>query len=200
MRKFASLLLFFICTVSMTAIYAGGQSNAANTDLHWNHHAGFYAEGGAGTNLYYLGVFSSVGSVSQEGFVGWGWNAAIGYNFNYRWALEAGFIQSYANFKDADGNSEYTNADLPYLAARYAIPIRDNFSFLFKFGLMYAHVNLKDNIDGDNSSPSITLPYFGLGMAYAITPKLDVTVQYQGFVYGIVGAGLLSTGLTYHFS
>lgn len=200
MRKYAPLLLLPICALSMNATFANTEANSQSTDTHWNHHTGLYAEGDIGTNLYYLGIFSSAGTFSHEGFLGWGWGAALGYNFNYHWALEGGFIQSYATFETAENHSEYTNANVPYLVARYTLPIKNNFSFLFKLGAAYADVNLKDKTVGKHSSPNIVLPFTGIGMAYAITPKLDLTVQYQGFVYGIASAGLVSTGLTYHFS
>ena len=66
------------------------------------------------------------------------------------------------------------------------MPFGDRFSFIGKLGAMAPQV-------------SILLPFTGMGLSYAVTKKVDLSLQYQGAVYGIAGAGLAGVGFTYHF-
>jgi opacity protein-like surface antigen len=170
----------------------------SNTTEKWNAHHGFYVEANGGTNLYFLGFISDAGSASSSGFEGSGWGAAVGYNFLPKVALEGGFIQNYAQYSE-DGNTAWGHTNLPYITARFTMPLGDRFAFLAKTGLMAISVDAESS-DANASTPTIVLPFIGLGASYALTSKLDITAQYQGAVYGVVNAGLLSAGLTYHFS
>lgn len=151
-----------------------------------NQHQGLYTEINVGTNLYYAGVlFSSKGSENFGGVHGYGWNAAIGYNFTPIVALEGGLMQNYIT----NNKNQTDHTDVPFVATRFTIPIGNDFSFIGKLGLMNPQLK----------SVRIVLPYTGVGVSYALTSKTDVNVQYQGAIYGIAAAGLLSTGITYHF-
>jgi opacity protein-like surface antigen len=168
----------------------------APQDQQWNRHQGFYVEANGGTNLYYFAVFSTGEDTSASGFTGGGWSAAVGYNFKPIYAAEVGFMQNYAKFEDEEDDDidVSTHTNVPYAAARFDVPIGDRFGFIAKLGLMIPSI-----ADNDVDAPTLILPFVGVGGSYAITPNLDVSLQYQGAVYVIVGGGLFSGGLTYHF-
>jgi hypothetical protein len=169
-------------------------STAYADTLNWNQHQGLYTEMNIGSNLVYLGVFSSGGNVSGSGFYGAGWSAALGYNITPVFSFETGIMQNYAKIKENNHQSvdtyRYRHLNVPYLTTRFDVALGERFSFIGKIGAMYASVPGK---------VSVVLPLIGLGAGYAVTPKVTATIQYQGAVYGIAGAGLMSAGLTYHF-
>jgi hypothetical protein len=152
-----------------------------------NQYSGNYVEINAGTNLYYWGIVSSQGSGSSAGVKGMGWNVALGHYITPRFGLEAGFMQNYA--EATFNNHTNSHLNVPYATTRFNVPMGDRFSFIGKIGLGYA-------FSGGNG---ILLPYTGVGFSYAVNQNVDITTQYQGLVLGIVGAGLLSLGITYHF-
>lgn len=172
-------------------------SYALDESLPLNQHVGPYAEINAGPNFYSVDVFSSSGTIKSSGFKGFGWSAAGGYNFTNIFALEGGFMQNYAQFRTSyhvfdqqHREYKYYHVNAPYVTTRFNIPIGDRFSFIGKIGAMNAMVPGKT---------SVVLPFVGVGASYALTRSMDLTVQYQGAVYGVWNAGLLSGGLVYHF-
>lgn len=152
------------------------------TDLiSYNRHVGPYIGFNAGTNLF----IATDEEITMTEAVGMGWSTEVGYNFKSYFGLEAGFIQTYIKTYDGD----YGHADVPYLAARFTIPMSNRFSFIGKVGSM----------EGIVTRDKIVLPYVSVGLSYALTPSLDLETQYQGAVYGLVNVGLIGAGLVYHF-
>ena len=188
------LLLISVC---IFLVVASAPAHAQDEGQQWNRHQGYYGELNAGTGLAYLGVISSSVTdedTTQSGVNGFAWNAAVGYNFNPNSAIEGGFLQWYADFEDDDDDDEVsTHMDMGYIAWRGTVPIRQRFAFFGKVGAMLASIP-----DTDESNWAV-LPFTGLGVSYAITPRIDFCVQYQGAVYIIVGAGAFTGGITYHF-
>jgi len=182
--------------IMVTTIFASSITLAQDNNATWNKHHGLYIDANAGTNLVYLGVISSEGNESNGGLYGFGYSIDIGYNFTPHIAAEVGFMQNYINLDETFGGDDEPNSNLrehsniPYASMKFILPIGERASFFGKLGAMYA------NAKGEG----IVLPYTGVGFSYAITKKIDVNVQYQGAVYGIAGAGLLSGGVSYHFS
>lgn len=173
------------------------------------HPGQWYIEGGPGMGLYYLGMFTSVGSLSAAGLEGFGWKAAVGYRPQHHgFSLEAGFIQ---NFYQVELTSDLTNQtatvnadiDVPYAAFRWDVPIGNRFTVIPKLGLMIPSVPSVTGKVGNEtvteSGGGLVLPFTGLGFGYAISHKLSASIQYEGAIYGIAGAGLLSGNLTYYF-
>ena len=192
MKKLIVPITIVACLYGASAAYA-----VENGDV--NRHVGPFIEANYGTNLYYEGLLSSYGSFKSEGFTGHGWFASAGYYFTPIWAVEAGFMQNYAQYKFTDDVTGYSHTNIPYVAARISAPIGSRLSFNVKLGVMYASAAFSDSNDDSIGTPSLALPLIGVGLAVAMTHHLDFTINYQGAVYGIAGAGLLGAGLAYHF-
>jgi hypothetical protein len=163
----------------------------------FNEHQGFYAEVNAGPNIY-MGTLVINGTTnSTSGSQGAGWSAAVGYNFKPRFGVEGGFMQNYAEYDTDDNEHVEAHTNIPYVAMRFTVPLGQRAAFIAKLGGMYPFVTDTENND---TTGGFLLPYTGVGFSYALTRQLDMSVQYQGAIYGIVNAGLMSAGLTYHFS
>ena len=183
----------------LTSITAAGQPEQS-----LYHPIGPYVEGGLGTNLYVLGVVTSEDTDGTAGITGFAWNVAAGYNLRSWFGLEAGFTRGSIKVNDKEDNyytdssgkfiheikndtyNQYINA--PYASMRFTVPICERFSFIGKLGLMYANASDDRRTDSNLDDFGIVLPYIGIGAAYAIAPKLDFTVQYQGALYAVVNA------------
>lgn len=169
-----------------TAFLALGiASSAMANGIAMNQHTGTFAEMNVGTNLYYLGVASTSGSTGGAGVIGAAVSAALGYNFTPGFGLEGGIIQDEV---DVNNGSSVT---VPYFTTRFTVPMGERFSFIGKLGLMAPVVP---------DEGAFILPYTGIGISYAMTKNVDLSLQYQGAVYGIAGAGIAGLGLTYHFN
>ena len=190
-HKTLSLLALSLAFIAQNAIAASDDPDA------YNRHQGVYAEANAGTNVVYTAFVSSKGSKNIAAHNGLGWNANLGYQFNPILGLEAGFMQNYAKYTNDSGETGKGVFNVPYAAARLTAPIGNRFSLFAKVGAMGAigKVTYSDSSDTEKA----LLPYVGVGAGVSVTPHLDLNVQYQGAVYGVVGAGLLGGGLTYHF-
>lgn len=165
-------------------------------DQAWNRHKGVYADANVGTNVAYLAI--STNEVDPDARIrGFGWNAAGGYAWSRFFGLEGGFMQNYIKFTDEETqDSAYHHINVSYLAAKFTLPVGKRLSVIGKVGAM------KPRPAGpieEEDWPDTVLPYLGIGAGFAVTPNLDITIQYQGALYGVVGAGLLGAGLTYHF-
>jgi len=163
----------------------------------WNRHEGPYAELNLGTGLAYFGVITPETDVSDSGIDGFSWVGALGYNFTPHHAAEGGFGQWYTAFENDDESvadkEESTHLNVGYLAWRGTIPIKDRFAVFGKLGGMLMSIP-----DTDEEAWMIA-PFTGIGLSYAVTPQLELSVQYQGAVYVVAGAGAVTAGLTYHF-
>ncbi len=179
----------------------------------------YYIELNGGTNAWYLGIVSSKDSLTNGGVNGYGWQAAFGYNFNPTTAIEVGFMQNYVIIKEVDRNEtcdfsgctmyvtnrEKTyNSNVPTIAVKFTVPMGKRFDFISKLGLMMPLVttdtSYEDSSNKSTQTDGVVLPYISLGFDYNVTQNIRVNIQYQGAIYVIAGAGLLSAGLSYSFS
>jgi OOP family OmpA-OmpF porin len=147
----------------------------ATTSAFATHDSGVYIEGNIGTN--YTGIDAFGDTFSSNGGVGV--NTNLGYQFNRYLAAEVGY--TYYGI-----NEGFSGLDA---AAKLILPLHERFYAFGKLGVaVYS--------DG---SETLTLPFGGIGVAYQVTPALDFNIQAQGsnFLYQI---GLISAGVTYHFS
>lgn len=139
-------------------------------------HTGVYASVNVGKNLFYSAADELTGS-----FKGYGWNASLGYTFTQHVSAEIGFMQN------SERMSIKSHINVPYLAAKFSVPVTEKVDFITKIGVM--EVMHK----GDNGR----YPYIGVGASYLLNDKMNLTAMYQGGVYGIGGAGLLGVGVDY---
>ena len=163
---------------------------AVPNDQSYNEHAGWYVEANAGVNAAFLAVSSSDTKVAKYGYQGFGYNLNAGYNWRAGRGIEAGFMQNYVSYTDDNNTKQQEHVNVPYTAVRFTVPMMQRGAFIAKVGVMA--------FDDPKDKQYLLLPYTGLGFSYALTHKVDVSAQYQGAVYGIINAGLLSAGLTYH--
>lgn len=199
--KLQILFTMLICFLATQLALAG----EAQDEQPWNRHEGPYAEMNLGTGLAYFGVITSETDTSDAGINGFSWVGALGYSFTPHHAVEGGFGQWYTEFENDDeymdekGNIQVrveeveTQLNFGYLAWRGTVPIKDRFAFFGKLGGMFISIP-----DTDEEAWMI-LPYSGIGLSYAVTPQLELNVQYQGAVYVLAGAGAVTAGVTYRF-
>jgi opacity protein-like surface antigen len=208
------MILMKHTTVCAFSLFLCASLAHANTEG-WNEHTGFFVEGNVGGNAYLTAIAVNDDTFSHAGVHGMGWSAALGYKFTEGFGLEAGFMQNYAEFDleeddddddddrfndDDDEENVSGNTNIPYAAMRFAFPIGDQFAILAKLGAMHVSIDTEDDEEADDVDDAyIVLPYTGVGVSYAITPEVELLLQYQGAIYGIVNAGLLSGGVAYNF-
>lgn len=146
----------------------------------YTHRAGMYVEGNVGTLAKnYNFIWFSHTSVG-----GLGENVNIGYQFNPFAALEVG--GSYYDFN----NNKHTNNGLGVadLVFKGIVPLTERAALFAKAGGGLASKGVGGTF------------YAGVGASYAVTQNLDVSIQMNGPILGIVNVGLISAGLSYHFA
>jgi len=142
----------------------------------FNHHKGLYAEINGGGFFFSNDLFNI--NTHLSGFL---LNGTVGYQFNSYFAIEAGYNQFFAN-RDSLGGVD--------VAIKGILPVGKRVSLSAKLGGMRFMPKAQDNN---------IYPYVGLGVAYAVTKNLDVTVQ-SDLLYIPWASTLMTTGgLTYHF-
>ncbi len=196
MKKLLFATIIPLTVLSVHSVLANTAKAQPEPPTPWNQHTGFYAEINVGSNLYAGVLPTSEGTFSSAGFQGVGYNANLGYFFNHTFALEGGFMQNYAKLDFDEGDNLSGHLNVPYITTRFDVPMGDKFSLIFKAGLLAVWAT--DDVNHE-STATLVLPYTGVGLGYALTSKLEASVQYQGALYGVVNMGLLSAGLTYHF-
>jgi len=170
---------------------------ATGQDEPWNRHTGPYVEANLGTGFTYLGVFGNEFDASDSATGGFSWVGALGYGLTPHHAIEGGFGQWYTDFEDNDepGHEEIDgHLNMGYLAWRGTLFIQDRSALFFKLGAMVVAVPETETNDSWGVAP-----FTGIGLSHALTPRIDLSVQYQGGVYILASAGALTVGATYHF-
>jgi hypothetical protein len=188
MKRFLVLVIFTmaLCFIPLNAAFAG--------DISFNRHTGPYIEANAGyTFAWVTGSFFG-NDFAQGAAVGFGWNVGGGYMFKDWLGAEVGYLQFNPEVED-DTNDDTASVGGGYLAARFNIPIKDRLSFIIKVGGMTLSVSGDEHEDAITSGAMFT----GIGVGYALTDKIDLSLQFQGPNLIFLGAGVLSGGLTYHF-
>jgi OOP family OmpA-OmpF porin len=136
-----------------------------------------------------------------------GFKLYTGFKFT---PIVAGEI-AYTDFGDVslgNGSSSgrYSGTALS-VGAAFTVPFAPKFSGIGRVGLAATDADFNysgpfGSISGATSESSIE-PYFGLGLAYALTPQLSLTgsFDYMNFDYpnGSGGASLLAIGVSYAF-
>lgn len=183
---------FFVLIILTMAVCFFPLSAAIAGDISFNRHTGPYVEANAGyTFAWVTGSFFG-NDFSKGAAVGFGWNVAGGYMFKDWIGAEVGYLQFNPEIEE-DTYDDTASVGGAYLAARFNIPIKDRFSFITKVGVMTLSVS------GDEDALTSGAMFTGIGVGYALTDKIDLSLQFQGPNFIILGAGVLSGGLTYHF-
>lgn len=184
MKKLTVIAL--MSTLGVSTLGFAGPSDLPS----YNEHAGWYVEANAGTNLALVAISASDTKVTEYGYEGFGYNINAGYNWRPGRAIELGFMQNYVTYVDNNNVRQSDYVNIPYTAVRFTLPMMQRGAFIAKVGVM--------GFDDPKHKEYLLLPYTGFGFSYAVTHKVDISAQYQGAIYGIVNAGLLSAGITYH--
>lgn len=159
------------------AVIAALLASVSLTTAATPHTKGGYIEANIGTLYASINLFGY--EFSQLGSIGLNTNA--GYQFSQNLALEMG----YTNY----GVSSLNNID-GALKVIFPFELGNKDASLFvKAGPAFIFTN-----DG-----STITPFLGVGASYALTDKVDATLQAQGISEGFFSLGLISAGLTYHF-
>lgn len=96
-----------------------------------------------------------------------------GYNFDQNWAAEAG----YTRFDSANRGTTETNGYNSYIAAKYSMPINDQFSGYAKLGVSRAVRKVSDT--GFNYRGSDTGAYGALGVQYKLNQNMALNLEYE---------------------
>jgi len=118
-----------------------------------------------------------------------GWKASgklfAGYEFNPTWGVEAGytdFRKSHATFTQngVNGNAE-SDGHGYYVAAKYSLPINEQFSAYGKLGAENTKDTLSSATPGLNYDDSRTGVYGGLGVQYKLNEKVSFVAEYERY-------------------
>ncbi len=177
----------------MNATSAFAELDAQNPGT-MNLHQGAYIQGTLGSGLG--GAKDQDGEV-DGGFWGVGGTAAVGYQINPYLGIEA----------------DFTGIDTPFNSSMYnygivlkgTLPIGDRFSLYGKAGGGASTTHLCDFLFNSGYCTSVTegVGLVGAGFAVALTPQVDLGVDYTGAINDNEGAdgllGVLGASMTYHF-
>lgn len=118
-----------------------------------------------------------------------GWKASgkvfAGYEFNQNWGAEIGytdFRKSDATFTQngVNGRAE-SDGHSTYLAAKYSVPINDQFSAYGKLGAAYNKDTLSSATPGLTYDDKRTTAYGGLGVQYKLNEKVAFVAEYERY-------------------
>lgn len=115
---------------------------------------------------------------------GFGWNANLGYQFMKYVGAEAGF----SHYTMAGSNNAYST----HIAVKGILPFTDEFNLFAKLG--------PAAIFPSNDNDTEWGLFYAFGASLALNDQLDITVQTSGVTQAFDTIGLVSAGLTYHFS
>lgn len=135
----------------------------------------------AGANIGVSHVFDkpAPGSGNSVNENGPGFNVNAGYQFNSLWGVEGGYNQ-YHNSRETTAvtNVAQTEHYAAYLAATGKYPLANQISVLGKLGASYNYANKIFNAGAAAAAQSVS-PYFGLGLTYSLTQKIDFLGQWS---------------------
>lgn len=108
-----------------------------------------------------------------------GWNADLGYQFNPILGSELGYTQYHDSRENAGriavAKTEHYALHLA-VTGRYALTERIN--ALGKLGIAYSYANKIFTVTGFSASSGSVSPYFGLGLTYIATRKVELVAQW----------------------
>lgn len=191
---FSSLVISPAVFASFSSWYSDGRSQMTTYTLDCAH---WYVGGNVGySHLHDRQTPGTANSVDENGP---GWNVNGGYQFNSLLGAELGYTQ-YHDSRETSGatNVAKTEHYAVHVAASGRYPLVDRLNALAKLGVAYSYAN-KIFTGGAAFSSGAVSPYWGLGLSYSITPKVDV-VAFGASVRGNNYTGssdLYSLGFTF---
>lgn len=171
-KKFFFIFSFFALTLIPFSI------KAATSQINYYPSRGFYIDAGGGY------VFAEAEDLFGNTVEANGASAMadVGYQFNRYLAAELNYI--YLN-----NLSNNNSINWGIIALKGIAPLTDRFNLFAKAGWAI----LLDR--GSNQAI-----FLGVGAAYYLTPRFDLHVQVSGLLEGFANFGIVSAGLSYHFS
>lgn len=143
-------------------------------------------------------------SVTQ---IGPGWSADLGYRFIEFYkvvlAAELGYTQYYHSSENTPGVNVATTEHFgSYAALVGQYPLFYNLSILGKLGVAYSYAKKVFTASGASKSANTYSGYYGLGVAYNVTPQAALNLQWAR-AHGNSRTGsndLTSLGIIYSFA
>lgn len=180
-------------TLSSVGESLGQQMSAYTLDCgHW------YV--GANMGLSHLHDKPNTGSGNSVNENGPGGGVLGGYQFNSILGAEAGFTYYY-NSREQTGTviiakTQHYSVDLAG-TARY--PLVNKLNAIGKLGIAYNYAQKMAVASGVSKSANAVSPYWGLGLDYSLTPRVDFIAQFAEAVGNHLtgSADLWSVGMTF---
>ena len=146
-------------------------------------------------------VFEDVGSVKENDT---SYKLFGGYQFTKNVGIEAGLGDLGTVSITGDGETVTSNPKMFFMAATGTVPVSSQFSVTGKVG--FARTNTSIDVAGMGTEKiRHTSPLLGLGMSFAVTPKIAIVAEYEHF-FNIISKGevklkasALSAGVRFNF-
>lgn len=138
---------------------------------------------GANLGMSHLHDDANPGSSNSVDENGPGGSVVAGYQFNSILGTELGYTQ-YKNSREMSGSTMIARTDhyAVDLAATGRYPIMTKWSALGKLGAAYSYAQKTAVGSGVSQSSGAGSVYWGLGLDYSLTPKIDVIGQFAEVV------------------
>ena len=184
-RKFILLTnVIGIASVLSSATYANNfnmNSIVANASRQMSAYTLDCAHWYVGANLGVSHLYDSRAPRSRDSMNenGPGWNANVGYQFNALLGGELGYTQ-YHDSRETLGTASIAKTEHygVYLAATGRYPLIDKFNLVAKLGVGYGYANKNFTAATAAKSANSVSPYYGLGVSYSVTPRVDFILQW----------------------
>lgn len=170
----ASLSAAVLPVAAHAAMYDHARQTLATytmDEAHW------YA--GANIGVSHLFDKPAPGSGNSVNENGPGFNVNAGYQFNSMCGAEGGY-NHYHNSREttATTNVAQTEHYAVYLAATGKYPLANKISVVGKLGASYNYANKIFNTGPAAAAQSVS-PYYGIGLSYSLTQKIDFLGQWS---------------------
>ena len=134
---------------------------------------------GANIGMSHLHDEKNPGSSNSVDENGPGGSVVGGYQFNSMFGGELGYTD-YKNSREMAGSTMIAKTEhyAVDLAATGRYPLYNQFSALGKLGAAYSYAQKMAISSGSSASANSLSPYWGLGLSYSLTQKVDVIGQF----------------------
>ncbi|EKD70473.1 MAG: hypothetical protein ACD_46C00524G0005 [uncultured bacterium] len=169
----ASIIIGFASVAHADMFTNAGQTLSTYTldCSHW------YA--GANIGMSHMHDNPSPGTGDSVNENGPGWSVVGGYQLNSLLGGELGYTQYYKT-RETLGSANIATTDhfAVHLAATGRYPLFNKFSAIGKLGVGYSYANKIFTASTAAGSAGSVSPYYGVGIGYSVTQKVDFIVQW----------------------